>query len=119
VTCSFGVNPDGALVILTREGAMRADVGDWIIKGVQGEFYPCKPDIFAATYEPAETTLGNVMTDEELIQILTAHHACRSPREITAVRACIAAALAEFLHDSWKNLMTQYSREGTLPDPEY
>lgn len=32
-----------------------ASVGDWIIKGVQGEFYPCKPDIFAATYEPAST----------------------------------------------------------------
>ena len=31
-----------------------ADKGDWIIKGVKGEFYPCKPDIFAATYEPAE-----------------------------------------------------------------
>jgi hypothetical protein len=33
---------------------MRADLGDWIIRGVQGEFYPCKPDIFAATYEPVE-----------------------------------------------------------------
>lgn len=43
------------LVIRTREGDMRADPGDWIIKGVQGEFYPCKPDIFAATYERAET----------------------------------------------------------------
>jgi hypothetical protein len=40
------------LVIATREGAMRASDGDWIIKGVKGEFYPCKPDIFAATYEP-------------------------------------------------------------------
>lgn len=30
--------------------------GDWIIKGVKGEFYPCKPDIFAATYEPVEET---------------------------------------------------------------
>jgi len=39
--------------IATLEGTMRADLGDWIIKGVQGEFYPCKPDIFAATYEPA------------------------------------------------------------------
>jgi hypothetical protein len=39
------------LVIKTLEGPMRADVGWWIIKGVQGEFYPCKPDIFAATYE--------------------------------------------------------------------
>jgi hypothetical protein len=35
----------------TLEGRMRADLGDWIIKGVKGEFYPCKPDIFAATYE--------------------------------------------------------------------
>ena len=37
--------------IPTLEGVMRADVGDWIIRGVAGEFYPCKPDIFAATYE--------------------------------------------------------------------
>ncbi len=40
----------GELVIATLEGAMRASPGDWIIKGVKGEFYPCKPDIFAATY---------------------------------------------------------------------
>jgi hypothetical protein len=42
------------VAIKTLEGTMDADVGDWIIKGVQGEFYPCKPDIFEATYEPAE-----------------------------------------------------------------
>ena len=42
------------LEVATLEGAMRADVGDWIIKGVKGEIYPCKPDIFAATYEKAE-----------------------------------------------------------------
>ena len=40
------------LSIDTLEGVMRAKVGDWIIRGVKGEFYPCKPDIFAATYEP-------------------------------------------------------------------
>lgn len=40
--------------IPTLEGVMRGDCGDWIIRGVQGELYPCKPDIFAATYEPAE-----------------------------------------------------------------
>lgn len=40
-----------AILIDTLEGTMRADVGDYIIRGVQGEFYPCKPDIFAATYE--------------------------------------------------------------------
>lgn len=38
--------------IPTLEGTMTAIDGDWIIKGVKGEFYPCKPDVFAATYEP-------------------------------------------------------------------
>ena len=42
------------LVIETLEGNMEAAYGDWIIKGVKGEYYPCKPDIFAATYEPVE-----------------------------------------------------------------
>lgn len=40
------------LVVHTLEGTMRADLGDWIIKGVQGEQYPCKPSIFLATYDP-------------------------------------------------------------------
>ena len=40
--------------ISTLEGVMRADVGDWIIQGVKGEIYPCKPDIFEATYEQVE-----------------------------------------------------------------
>lgn len=42
------------IVIPTLEGDHRADLGDFIIQGVKGEFYPCKPDIFAATYDPAE-----------------------------------------------------------------
>ncbi len=42
------------LTIKTLEGDMHAGYGDWIIRGVKGEFYPCKPDIFEATYEPAE-----------------------------------------------------------------
>lgn len=45
------------LLIDTLEGTMRADLGDWIICGVKSEFYPCKPDVFEATYEPAEQTL--------------------------------------------------------------
>jgi hypothetical protein len=40
-----------SLRIVTLEGEMRAEFGDWIIKGVQGEFYPRKPEIFAETYE--------------------------------------------------------------------
>ena len=48
----FESDRDEGIAIVTLEGVMRADPGDWIIKGVKGEFYPCKPDIFAATYEP-------------------------------------------------------------------
>ena len=46
----FKVESDG-LIIKTLEGDMKASIGDFIIKGVQGEFYPCKPDIFEKTYE--------------------------------------------------------------------
>lgn len=42
------------LRIKTLEGDMEASPGDWIIQGVKGELYPCKPDIFAATYEPMQ-----------------------------------------------------------------
>jgi cell division protein FtsB len=44
---------EGPLTIGTLEGNMTASIGDWVIRGVKGEFYPCKPDIFAATYEAA------------------------------------------------------------------
>lgn len=43
---------DGRMIISTLEGAHWVNVDDWVIRGVQGEFYPCKPDIFEATYEP-------------------------------------------------------------------
>jgi len=44
------------IIIHTLEGDMTAELGDWIIKGVQGEFYPCKPDVFKMTYEKVENT---------------------------------------------------------------
>ena len=44
---------NGTLIVPTLEGEHVASVGDWIICGVQGEFYPCKPGIFEATYEAA------------------------------------------------------------------
>lgn len=52
----FGARPaitclsDGTLNIETLEGTMRANVGDWVICGVKGELYPCKPEVFEATY---------------------------------------------------------------------
>lgn len=47
------VDRDG-LKIFTLEGKMKADVGDYIIRGVKGEYYPCKPDIFEMTYDEAK-----------------------------------------------------------------
>lgn len=44
-------DPETVWIISTLEGNMSASPGDWIIRGIQGEVYPCKPDIFEATYE--------------------------------------------------------------------
>jgi hypothetical protein len=59
--CAFlseGCDDWGALSnrveIGTLEGTMTAGIGDWIIRGIKGEYYPCKPDIFAATYDSVE-----------------------------------------------------------------
>lgn len=45
--------------IQTPEGVMTVSVGDWVVRGIKGEFYPVKPDIFADTYEPAPEVRGN------------------------------------------------------------
>lgn len=50
---NWGIND--VLVICTLEGQHIASVGDYIIKGVNGEYYPCKPDIFEQTYEEVES----------------------------------------------------------------
>ena len=55
------VNPVQPLVIRTLEGNHEAQVGDWIIKGIRGEYYPCKPEIFQATYELASDGVRPVM----------------------------------------------------------
>ena len=52
ITVDYKNIDDPKLKIETLEGTMNASLGDWIIKGVNGEFYPCKPDIFEKTYEP-------------------------------------------------------------------
>ena len=56
VSCADFPNSDGTdpLVIRTLEGVMYVGWDDWIIQGVKSELYACKPDIFAATYEPVE-----------------------------------------------------------------
>jgi hypothetical protein len=48
---------DDGIIIGTLEGFMLARWGDWIVKGVKGELYPCNPDIFEATYEPIKESV--------------------------------------------------------------
>ena len=55
---SSGRHGAPCLSIATLEGVMTAQAGDWIIRGIKGELYPCKPDIFAATYAPATRRPG-------------------------------------------------------------
>jgi hypothetical protein len=57
-------NEDGTLNIETLEGTMLANVGDWVICGVKGELYPCKPDIFDATYEPVPAGARTTSNEE-------------------------------------------------------
>jgi hypothetical protein len=52
------VKEDGTLVITTLEGVMKADLGDYVIKGVRGEIYPIKESIFNQTYEVVVETVG-------------------------------------------------------------
>lgn len=73
ITCNvapaWDANGNPAMKIQTLEGDMLAQLGDWVIKGVKGEFYPCKADVFAATYEDVDdmTAIANdlVIQDEK------------------------------------------------------
>lgn len=63
-----GIPPSVDCSIETLEGVMKANVGDYIIKGVNGEFYPCKPDIFEKTYDKADDS--SVMCLGDAIEVL-------------------------------------------------
>ena len=64
-TKECNANTQIGLSIPTLEGVMRGIENDWIIKGVNGEFYPCKPDIFHKTYEKVEDNLKEINNDRE------------------------------------------------------
>ncbi|MET3657844.1 hypothetical protein [Sporosarcina psychrophila] len=51
---------ESRIYIKTLEGNMLVSHGDWVIKGIKGEFYPCKPDIFEATYDAATSNMGDL-----------------------------------------------------------
>ena len=57
---------DKEVIIHTLEGDMTASIGDYIITGVNGEKYPCKPDIFEKTYEPVEEQANFAKSGDEL-----------------------------------------------------
>ena len=56
------------LIIPTLEGDMKAVAGDWIIKGVKGEYYPCKPDVFKSTYNVVEDNNGILSEGEKRVR---------------------------------------------------
>lgn len=95
-TCDFGGVPFVYVVIPTLEGHMEASPGDWIVCGIKGEFYPCKPDIFAATYEPANTRpTDRDAVIEECARVADAYGENRRRVSGVAGHACesIAAAI--------------------------
>ena len=80
---------DGPPGIRTLEGYMTVSPGDWIITGVKGEKYPCKPDIFDATYEPVRETVVNWVRLGDLL-----------PGLIFATQNGVLAVKSEY-HNSW------------------
>lgn len=70
---NYYINHDLDFIIKTLEGDMRADIGDYIIKGLRGEFYPCKPDVFEKKYELISQTnherLAEITGEDEPVEI--------------------------------------------------
>ena len=73
------VEAAGGISIKTIEGTMIAQQGDWIIKGIKGEFYPCKPDIFAATYDSVAETSTDTFSFSRALELLK--HGARVSRK--------------------------------------
>ena len=74
--------------IETLEGTMKANVGDYIIKGVNGEFYPCKPDIFEKTYEKCNETDAETMSFGDAIEALKSTQRLEREGDVPLAEAC-------------------------------
>jgi hypothetical protein len=77
--------PDVVMDIDTLEGTMTVRLGDYIIRGIKGEIYPCKPDIFAASYEPAAEAVASMQLSADLPKIT------QLVRVISAARSFVQA----------------------------
>ena len=64
-TLSYGYDFVEALIIPTLEGDMRCAVGDWVVRGMAGEFYPVKDFIFESTYESVDDGLRETFSDDQ------------------------------------------------------
>ena len=98
------INADKTITVHTLEGDMKANVGDYLIKGVAGEFYPCKPDIFEKTYTTADT-------DKPYINISVEAGKDRVECDINAALIDIVAMLTVFL----KNIAETAPDKAMLP----
>lgn len=111
----------GKLWIHTLEGTLTASAGDWIIRGIKGEFYPCKPDIFKETYEPAFVDAQDGPKDSDFCSVcenaLKPDDICASDIELGICHAaCLEGSPAVDL-DTGEPCETMHTfRYGQLPD---
>ena len=86
------------LYIRTLEGDMRAESGDWIIRGINGEFYPCKPDIFKATYEPVGASEPETNDHPDVEALSRRFLMLQTPENNPEI-----SQLHYLLHESWRH----------------
>lgn len=94
---------ESQIAIQTLEGTMIASFGDWIIRGVKGEFYPCKPDIFEATYEPVNES-ANADGEEEGPACENCGKRPAPCRSLDEIPLCVECATALEKSESKKSL---------------
>jgi len=99
-TSTIRLTQDGKLRIKTLEGDMFAEQGDFIIKGVKGEFYPCKPDIFEQTYEPINSKITDYPAEVNRLAHLL-HSRSGKLNLVARQRNKIRGAVIEFMHSDW------------------
>lgn len=117
---TININADDDFKINTLEGTMTASVGDFIIKGVKGEFYPCKPDIFEQTYDAAQESkkilcvyinkitkkytryevypLSDTFTKEKLMESVNKYNS--NDKQTTTIKVYEDDLLADFANDT-------------------
>lgn len=109
---------DSSLMIYTLEGNHIASIGDWIIKGVQGELYPCKPDIFAATYDAVQEEEDKPSQDGDIyfsVAYVKDGAVSRTKKYMSGkmfvqiLMKHIAESIPDILPDYWKGVKNEHA----------